>query len=225
MFARHVSFHLKPNSVTEVTQTLEKEILPLLRKESRFQDEINLLAPVGREAVGISLWDQKESAEAYERGAHAEVLQTMGNVIEGTLQVKTYEVSLHFNHSQDDRRRHRLISPEEVPVMDVVLELFRSSLSFFQKYSDFRACAFIEHPNSEEAGLQQPSGFSSGDSGGARRMKGEAGLILARAIAAADSRYGCPFDDEKLLNTRTVIADHSPHAYKLPEVLMNDFER
>jgi hypothetical protein len=32
MFARHVSFHLKPNSVAEAIQTLEKEILPLLRE-------------------------------------------------------------------------------------------------------------------------------------------------------------------------------------------------
>ena len=93
MFARHVSFHLKPNSVAEAIQTLEKEILPLLRKQKGFQDEITLLAPGGREAVGISLWDQKESAEAYERSAYAEVQKTMGKVIEGTPQVKTYEVS------------------------------------------------------------------------------------------------------------------------------------
>jgi len=55
MFARHVSFRLKPNSVAEATQTLEKEIVPLLRKQKGFQDEITLLAPGGREAVGISL--------------------------------------------------------------------------------------------------------------------------------------------------------------------------
>src|SRR5437870_2462209 len=66
---------------------------PLLRKQKGFQDEITLLAAGGREAVGISLWDQKESAETYERGAYAEVLKTMGKLIEGTPQVKTYEVS------------------------------------------------------------------------------------------------------------------------------------
>ena len=103
MFARHVSFRLKPNSVAEVTKTLEKEILPLLRKQKGFQDEITLLAPGGREAVGISLWDQKESAEAYERSTYAEVLKTMGKVIEGTPQVKTYEVSLSTVHKMTAR--------------------------------------------------------------------------------------------------------------------------
>ena len=103
MFARHVSFHLKPNSVAEAIQTLEKEILPLLRKQKGFQDEITLLAPGGREAVGISLWDQKESAEAYERSAYAEVQKTMGKVIEGTPQVKTYEVSTSTIHKMTAR--------------------------------------------------------------------------------------------------------------------------
>jgi heme-degrading monooxygenase HmoA len=103
MFARHVSFRLKPNSVTEVIQTLEKEILPLLRKQKGFQDEITLLAPGGREAVGISLWDQKESAEAYARSAYAEVLKTMGKVIEGTPEVKTYKVSTSTIHKMTAR--------------------------------------------------------------------------------------------------------------------------
>ena len=70
MFARHVSFRLKPNLAAEATQTFEKEIVPLLRKQKGFRDEITLLAADGREAVGISIWDQKESAEAYERSTY-----------------------------------------------------------------------------------------------------------------------------------------------------------
>lgn len=103
MFARHVSFQLKSNSAAEAIQTLEKEVLPLLRKQKGFRDEIILLAPGGREAVGISLWDQKESADAYERTAYAEVLKTMGKVIEGTPQVKTYEVSTSTIHKMTAR--------------------------------------------------------------------------------------------------------------------------
>jgi len=40
MFARRVYMHLKPTSVPEFTQRLEKDILPLLRKQKGFQDEI-----------------------------------------------------------------------------------------------------------------------------------------------------------------------------------------
>ena len=93
MFARNVHLHLKPNSLPQFTQTIEKEIIPMLRKQKGFQDEISFVVPGGTEAFGISLWDQKENAEAYGRGAYPEVLKALGKVVEGTPEVRTYEVS------------------------------------------------------------------------------------------------------------------------------------
>jgi hypothetical protein len=52
MFARHASMHLKPNTRAEFYQTLEKEIIPLLRRQNGFQDEIAFVAAGGREVVG-----------------------------------------------------------------------------------------------------------------------------------------------------------------------------
>ena len=93
MFARHVSLHLKPNSVREFTDTVDKEVTPLLRKQKGFQDEITFVASSGTEAVGISLWDQKENAEAYNRGTYPQVLKALAKVVEGTPEIKTYEVA------------------------------------------------------------------------------------------------------------------------------------
>jgi len=85
--------HLKPNNVAEFTQRLNKEIIPLLRKQKGFQDEITFVAPNGTQAFGISLWDKAENAEAYNRGAYPEVTRLLATVTEGTPQVETYEVS------------------------------------------------------------------------------------------------------------------------------------
>ncbi len=93
MFARTVRMQLKPNSVAEFTLTVEKEVIPILRKQQGFKDEITFLPSDGKEAVGISLWEQKENAEAYSRGAYPEVLKAMAKVVEGTPQVQTSEVS------------------------------------------------------------------------------------------------------------------------------------
>ncbi len=93
MFARKVFMHLKPNNVAEFTQRLNKEIIPLLRKQKGFQDEITFVAPNGTQAFGISLWDKAENAEAYNRGAYPEVTRLLATVTEGTPQVETYEVS------------------------------------------------------------------------------------------------------------------------------------
>ena len=94
MFARTVRMQLKPNSVPEFTLMVEKEVIPLLRKQQGFKDEITFLpSDGGKEAVAISLWEQKENAEAYGRGSYPEVLKAMAKVVEGTPQVQTSEVA------------------------------------------------------------------------------------------------------------------------------------
>jgi hypothetical protein len=98
MFARRVSMHLKPNSVSEFTQRIEKDILPLLRKQTGFKDEITFIGPGETKAFGISLWDNKEHAEAYNRGTYPEVTKILARVVEGTPQVETYEVCTSTFH-------------------------------------------------------------------------------------------------------------------------------
>ena len=94
MFARHVTMHLKPNTRAEFTQTIENEILPLLRKQHGFQDEIVFAAPgSGTEGVAISLWDKKADAEAYLRGSYPEVLKALAKVVDGTPEVQNFEVA------------------------------------------------------------------------------------------------------------------------------------
>ncbi len=93
MFARRVSIHLKLNSAAEFTQRIEKEVLPLLRKQTGFQDEITFVGPGGTQAFGISLWENKENADTYNRGTYPEVTKILSKVIEGTPQVETFQVA------------------------------------------------------------------------------------------------------------------------------------
>lgn len=93
MFARNVRIHLKPNSAAEFTRLLEKDIIPVLRKQKGFQDEITFFIPGGKEAVGISLWERKEDAETYNRGTYPEVMKSLAGVVDGTPQIETCEVS------------------------------------------------------------------------------------------------------------------------------------
>ena len=98
MFARSVTIRLKSNSVGEFNRTLEKEILPLLQKQKGFRDEISLVTSNGLEVLGISLWEQKEDAEAYDRTTYPEVQKLLARVSEGTPQVQTYEVGSSTIH-------------------------------------------------------------------------------------------------------------------------------
>ena len=93
MFARRVSMQLKPNTVAEFTERIEKDILPLLRKQTGFKDEITFVGPGETKAFGISLWETKENAETYNRGTYPEVTKILSRVVEGTPKVETYEVA------------------------------------------------------------------------------------------------------------------------------------
>ena len=92
MFARSVCLRLKPHSLAAFTRAMEEEIIPLMRKQEGFQDEIAFIIPDGIRAVRISLWDKRESAEAYSGGAYIKALETLAQFIVGTPRVQTYEV-------------------------------------------------------------------------------------------------------------------------------------
>ena len=92
MFARHVSIHLKSNMLSDYTRTFDKDVLPLLRKQNGFKDEITFSSSGGTDLTAISLWDNKANAEAYNTNAYPEVLKTLARFIEGTPKVQTGEV-------------------------------------------------------------------------------------------------------------------------------------
>jgi quinol monooxygenase YgiN len=92
MYARHVALSLKPGKREELNQTFEKDILPLLQKQNGFTDEITFVSPDGKDCVAISLWERKENADVYSRETYPQVLKSLTNMIEGTPQVRGYEV-------------------------------------------------------------------------------------------------------------------------------------
>jgi hypothetical protein len=55
MFARQVVLQSKPNVVNEFPVTFERKILPLLRRQKGFVDELVLVTPEKRELEAISL--------------------------------------------------------------------------------------------------------------------------------------------------------------------------
>ena len=93
MFARTVRMELKPNSVAEFTQLLEKDIIPTLQKQQGFKDEIAFVPTDGKEAIAISLWAEKANADSYNRSAYPGVLKSLEKVIVGTPRVETLQVS------------------------------------------------------------------------------------------------------------------------------------
>jgi len=97
MFARNVTLHVKPNQTKEVTSTIEREILPILRKANGFRDLI-MMSRENDETVGISLWNTRDQLDAYNKDSFAQVTKLLEPFITGKPEVRTYEVSSSTSH-------------------------------------------------------------------------------------------------------------------------------
>ena len=98
MYARNVSFRLKSNMQSDYARTFDNQILPLLRKQKGFRDEIMLSNPGSQDAIAISLWENKSNADDYNTNTYPEVLKTLANVVDGTPRVQTYETVISTFH-------------------------------------------------------------------------------------------------------------------------------
>ena len=106
MFARNAHFRLKSlNLAAEFVQTLENEVLPLLRKREGFKGEITLANPGNLERISMSLWESKSQADAYDAHVYPQVLKILAKVIDGTPKIQTFEdVALNLDHGRLEER-------------------------------------------------------------------------------------------------------------------------
>jgi hypothetical protein len=93
MFARMVHLQLKPASATQFTQLVENEVIPLLGTQQGLLDHVAFVRPSGTDAIGITVWEGKESADAYHRSAYPDVLKTLANVVDGAPRLQSFKVS------------------------------------------------------------------------------------------------------------------------------------
>jgi len=98
MFARNVSIRLKPNTLNDFNQTFEKEIVPMLRKQAGFRDEIALVSDDQSYVTAISLWDSKEQAEAYNTSTYPAVLKTLDKFLVDPPKVRMLNVVSSTSH-------------------------------------------------------------------------------------------------------------------------------
>jgi hypothetical protein len=97
MFARNVTFSIKPTMDHAIAVKFETEVLPVLRKASGFRDQITLSRDKN-EIVSISLWDKKENLDSYAKDTDPQVVKILSSFYNGTPDVRTYEVTNSTSH-------------------------------------------------------------------------------------------------------------------------------
>ena len=91
-FARNVHFTVKNGKVDEFNRLMDAEILPIMKKEKGFRQDLTVLTR--NDGMSISVWDDRASADTYNTKTYPEVLKKLHSVLEGTPRVETCD-SMH----------------------------------------------------------------------------------------------------------------------------------
>jgi len=95
-FARNVQFTVKNGKVDEFNRLMHAEVLPLLKNEKGFRQDLTVLG--SSTGMSISVWDDRACADTYNTKTYPEVLKKLQPVLEGTPRVETYDTILTMVH-------------------------------------------------------------------------------------------------------------------------------
>jgi quinol monooxygenase YgiN len=93
--ARNVQFKLKPGKADEFNRIFTSDVLPLLKKQHGFNEELTLVS--ADRGLGISVWNDRPSADAYTTHVYPQVLAKLNPMLDGTPIVDTYDVTVSAN--------------------------------------------------------------------------------------------------------------------------------
>jgi hypothetical protein len=93
VYARTVAMTVKAGAIGAFTESIESEIIPLLRHLKGFQDALTLIVPGGREAIGISVWSRRTDADRYGRRTEREVMSRLALLLDDFGTAKTFRLS------------------------------------------------------------------------------------------------------------------------------------
>ena len=93
MYARLVTSHLKPGKFDLATRRIEEKVIPTLRKQKGFRDEISFYDKDSNESIAISFWDTEADVRKYEKDIYPEMVKSLSETFEEAPKVKHFEVA------------------------------------------------------------------------------------------------------------------------------------
>ena len=99
MFARLVEFTAKHGKTRDVAELIQDKVLPILRKQSGFVDEIVLVSTTEtNRVIGMSFWKTPEDAERYRREQYPKIEEILQSLLETTPRLQTFDVDTFTTH-------------------------------------------------------------------------------------------------------------------------------
>lgn len=98
MFTRVVELTTQPGKNEQLSATINDKVLPILKKQKGFVDEMVLVSDKDNRVLGLSFWNTREDAEQYHRADYARVQEIVRPLVEGEPTIHTFEVHTSTSH-------------------------------------------------------------------------------------------------------------------------------
>src|SRR5437016_14224531 len=99
MFTRVVELVSRQRKARELSSTINEQIVPILKKQPGFVDEIVLVSDADSNRVlALSFWKTREDAERYQREQYNSVRDTLQYLLAADLFVRTFDVHISNGH-------------------------------------------------------------------------------------------------------------------------------
>jgi len=99
MFVLVVSASVKPNAGEAFAQAYEKQLLPSLRAQPGFRDEMLFVDPGGPGMIAVSFWESRKSAESCDPGAWSESPGMLNNLVDRAI-VRGFQLAHSSLHEE-----------------------------------------------------------------------------------------------------------------------------
>lgn len=100
MFVRVLDFSAKTGKARELLRTINDQIIPILRDQPGFVDEVTLQSPDDpSDLIAISFWKSRGDAENYNEDVFPRVSSLIGVFLDSTPRVRTFDVATSTAHN------------------------------------------------------------------------------------------------------------------------------
>jgi hypothetical protein len=99
MFTRVVELTAKFRKAGELTETIDRKIIPILQRQTGFVDEIVLVSDIeSNHILALSFWESRQDAERYNREQYPKVNEIISHLVERAPVIKTFNVETRTSH-------------------------------------------------------------------------------------------------------------------------------
>jgi len=99
MFTRAVELTSKSGKSRDLSNTINEQVVSILKKQSGFVDEIVLVSDAERDRVlALSFWKTREDADRYHQEQYNNVRENLQHLIDAEPIIRTFDVHTSTRH-------------------------------------------------------------------------------------------------------------------------------